>query len=543
VETVRGTLSWTLALETCAAELVASTPLCGDPEPANPCLDGACSAGECVPVQVDVPCDDGDACTLGDACGDGACQPGPPRDCSDPCLSEATCVAGECSGTAVTCDDGIACTVDQCVPAVGCAYVPTNALCAPTDACHASTCDPLLDCVVSPLTGPACDDGDPCTVDDRCTEGGCAGQPMVCPSDGVECTEERCVAGTCTSFPLDRRCVSDDCTVGECRPGDRTANARGCVTVPVGEGEACTDDGLSCTDDVCTGGGCLHVPIDSRCGPAGECSRAVCVPEDAAHDAAGCVLDPTDDPVPDGADSGPGGGEGDGGVDDRGPGGSSTGNGRKGKGGKGGKGKRHGGTVVARALETTAPGCAEDGDPCSNDLCRDGLCVHEAVPAPETCAPVQGAFRKSLGLAALTRALVVDVETGRRPEASTERGVLGALMERLARVESDLGASADALAGRSGGATASTVSPRAAAATIPETPAQERARIAFTMVLRTPRQVSGFLQLVAEARARAQIGRPAARGLRRRGRLLLRGTKNLKGELRRLQRVSMSFAR
>jgi hypothetical protein len=182
--------------------------------------------------------------------------------------------------------------------------------------------------------------------------------------------------------------------------------------------------------------------------------------------------------------------------------------------------------------------CAEDGDPCSTDLCRDGQCVHEPVPDRDTCLPVQGAFRKSLGLAALARGLMVEIDDAGASGARTGRGVVAGLTERLRRVENALDAGALALAGRA--------APAVLAATtggIPATPAQQRAQIAFTQVLRTPTQVRSFLELVTEARTRAQLGRDAARGLRRRGRLLLRGTKNLKGELRRLQQVSMTFAR
>jgi hypothetical protein len=99
-------------------------------------------------------------------------------------------------------------------------------------------------------------------------------------------------------------------------------------------------------------------------------------------------------------------------------------------------------------------------------------------------------------------------------------------------------AAARALAGRD----AAAPGVRAAAA-YAETAAQLRTRTAFTHVLRTPRQVRAFLQIVSEARARAEIGRETGRTLRRRGRLLLRGTKTLKADLQRLQRVSQTFAR
>jgi hypothetical protein len=80
-------------------------------------------------------CDDGDPCTLADACADGVCTGGAPRQC----------------------DDGNPCTDDACDPGVGCVH-PFNA-------------------------GP-CDDGDACTLD-RCTEGVCSG--LVTGVDGVGC--------------------------------------------------------------------------------------------------------------------------------------------------------------------------------------------------------------------------------------------------------------------------------------------------------------------------------------------------------------------
>ena len=69
-----------------------------------------------------LPCSDGDFCTLGDVCFEGSCQPGTTTvDCSD--LSN-TCQVGVChssSGTCVAkatnnggaCDDGNACTLDD----------------------------------------------------------------------------------------------------------------------------------------------------------------------------------------------------------------------------------------------------------------------------------------------------------------------------------------------------------------------------------------------------------------------------------------------
>jgi hypothetical protein len=55
--------------------------------------------------------------------------------------------------------------------------------------------------------------------------------------------------------------------------------------------------------------------------------------------------------------------------------------------------------------------------------------------------------------------------------------------------------------------------------------------------------MANFLQILALARTRATLGQDAAHELRRRGRLLLRGTKTLKGDLKRLRKVTAAPAR
>jgi hypothetical protein len=180
--------------------------------------------------------------------------------------------------------------------------------------------------------------------------------------------------------------------------------------------------------------------------------------------------------------------------------------------------------------------CAEDGDPCTDDRCRSGHCLHQQVPEWATCTPVEGAFRKARGLMELTEALQSAVAGPEIAGGDTGRAFVTALDARLGRVAGALDAAAAALAGRT--AAAATGLPALA-----ETPAQLRAHIAFTHVLQTPREVRAFLDVVASARARVQLGQDASRAVGRRGRMLLRGTKTLKGELRRLQQVSQTFAR
>lgn len=275
--------------------------------------------------------------------------------------------------------EGDVCDVDLRARAPAC--LPAGA----ADQCAAETCvDGSCEAAPAPAT---CDDGDSCTVDDACTAEGCSGTRVDC-DDGIVCTEDVCEAAGCRHVPTDALCDSGECTVAACRPADPDADTRGCVKTVVGEGDACTDDGVPCTDDVCTSGACLHVPVDTRCPGAAACGGGVCAPADEG-DAAGCV-------------SGPAGSEG--GV------------------------------------------CAEDGDPCSDDRCRSGACQHQVVAEQLTCAPVESAFRRALALLALTHALEVSTEAAGRAQPAVVRSER--LTAPLLRLDAALGGAVDALAGR-----------------------------------------------------------------------------------------------
>jgi hypothetical protein len=191
----------------------------------NPCTDDLCDPDEgCLFVNNQAPCDDGNACTDGDACGNGACQPGVALDCDDsnPCTDDACdpqtgcthafnsvpctdlsacttnefCHLGICGGgVAVSCDDENVCTDDSCAPALGCLH-------------DANAAD--------------CDDGDACTVDDSCSLGSCQpGDALDC-DDGNECTEDSCDPDIgCAHAPVanDTPCLPDGtCQAGECVP-------------------------------------------------------------------------------------------------------------------------------------------------------------------------------------------------------------------------------------------------------------------------------------------------------------------------------------
>ncbi|MBT9558558.1 MAG: hypothetical protein IV100_21155 [Myxococcales bacterium] len=247
------------------------------------CDDGApctgpdlCLLGECVGPPLD--CDDGDPCTV-EGCVQDGCKTAPASDgilCEndDPCISGGTCLAGACAGGAeTTCDDGNACTIDACVAGVGCANLPTESpcclgetnVCDDGDPCTADSCDPVTtDCSYVNAAGP-CDDGNLCTGTDTCSDGTCAGAPVVC-DDGNPCTKDSCVLGS------------------------------GCVTSPV-DGGPC-DDGLACsTGDVCVAGLCKADTTDCNCPvPVGDAAKVATI-QISTDAKLGTALDLDSDPA------------------------------------------------------------------------------------------------------------------------------------------------------------------------------------------------------------------------------------------------------
>ena len=133
----------------------------------------------------------------------------------------------------VTCDDGDACTVNDCDSAVGCLYPPV--ICFDGNACTQDTCDSAVGCLYPPVD---CDDGNACTVDGCDTETGCVYDTLVCDDDDV-CTEDSCDTETgCVFTPIPCETDCDDCIdddmdgLTDCQD-DQCAAAAACnVTYP-----------------------------------------------------------------------------------------------------------------------------------------------------------------------------------------------------------------------------------------------------------------------------------------------------------------------
>ncbi len=206
-------------------------------------------------------CDDGNGCTI-DACVPGlGCQHvNGSGNCDDDnaCTVVDVCVGGTCvPGLVATCNDGQICTDDSCLPASGCVHL---------------------------ANGATCSDGNVCTVGDACTAGGCQlGTPMDC-DDGNLCTVDFCApyAG-CVHLAIAVTCDDGSaCTQGDICKG----------TACSGSTISC-DDANPCTSDSCDlAQGCKHTPSSAACSDNDACTLA-----DACTDGAcvgGATLDCTD---------------------------------------------------------------------------------------------------------------------------------------------------------------------------------------------------------------------------------------------------------
>ena len=175
---------------------------------------------DAAPVDVSETDADLPACVTNSACSDGnACT-------VDTCVPGVGCVSAPQPASA--CADSVSCTVDACAPLTGCVHTPQDSACPDGDACNADTCDVVTGCnhVAFPAgtTPTQCDDGDACTTDTCDPASGCAHSPVdggAC-EDGLVCTADTCVpASGCVHLALDLTpcddgdaCTSPDRCIG-----------------------------------------------------------------------------------------------------------------------------------------------------------------------------------------------------------------------------------------------------------------------------------------------------------------------------------------
>jgi hypothetical protein len=260
----------------------------------------------------------------------------------------------------------------------------------------------------------------------------------------------------------DEGCGGSECRSGACNPAHQDADARGCVAKAVADGLPCADDGVECTADRCVGGECRHVARDEACGGEEECRVMTCAPARDDADQRGCA--PT-------------------------------------------------------AVSEPGTECAEDDEPCTDDVCRSGVCAHEEVARVDACAPIREPFRRARELLVVTRAL------GQELAMAVDRSAAAPSGSPLRDAEDDLEAAVRALGGKPG-------SPVTRRQSFFDTTAQLRARAAASILRRTPGELGRTLRRARKtSRARPSIV------LRGQGDGLVRDIRSLRRTLVRLTRV------
>jgi hypothetical protein len=127
------------------------------------------------------PCEDGSACTVGDVCAAGECKP----------------------GAAKSCDDSKPCTTDSCDPVKGCANVANTSACEDGNACTLTDKCKDGSCVAGAIN--SCDDSNPFTLDTCNAATGCAHAAKTC-DPGYSCAP---VTGACSMKVLISEVASD----------------------------------------------------------------------------------------------------------------------------------------------------------------------------------------------------------------------------------------------------------------------------------------------------------------------------------------------
>jgi hypothetical protein len=244
-----GTCSHEVALcgaaQQCCPSADGKTATCGSCCSAEDCDDGVactadtCGGGECTSTPDTTRCPDGFLCDPGDGCKKApTCQQ--PSDCegkaTSPCQINPSCVQGQCqfescgdgtkccaTGCAACCDhsecdDGVACTKDECGPS-GCTSTPDDS------ACMGQMCDPQLGGCIE-CRGPAdCDDRSACTTDScntethTCVHANACGKLQVCNAGKCsQCASDSDCQGGVVTMPQPNA-AAGDCSVSQCVSG------------------------------------------------------------------------------------------------------------------------------------------------------------------------------------------------------------------------------------------------------------------------------------------------------------------------------------
>ncbi len=320
----------------------------------NVCTDDACdSKGGCKHENNTVGCDyDDNPCTVGDACIEGKCTAGAPKACDsgsqcvvgkcslvgtdagkckydykdgmpcedgNACTLSDTCASDVCGGLPNKCDDNNSCTTDSCDKLLGCKHSPNTDACDDGDACTSGdkctsgtcngtaidpskvcvdnnpctsdTCNPALGCLNKALTGVACDDGNSCSVGDKCDEKGqCLSGSNTCACDNdaqclIKLGDNLCNGApfcdksgplTACKYKANSAVICDTSSDGTCKKTMCEPSSGKCVAQLTQTGIPCDADGSVCTvDDFCKDGLCTKGKL-MNCDDSKPCTADTC---------------------------------------------------------------------------------------------------------------------------------------------------------------------------------------------------------------------------------------------------------------------------
>jgi len=258
----------------------------GDAVLCSDAADTACSKAACDPktgkcgaehAPAKTHCDDGDPCTAAECDGAGACAA---VDMVCACTQTADCAKLD-SGN--KCDGTHYCDKSGAEPA--CAIKKSSVVVCPDNgkACTNLICDPATaSCVVALADDAVCDDGDPCTANDKCKGGLCEAGEQTCGcSSTTDCAKEEdgnACNGTLYCQLKTHKCVVNPATVVSCpsSPNPCINNdcqpATGkCAATVVADGTGC-DDANPCTGgETCKTGACAGGVNTCKCTKQADC--------------------------------------------------------------------------------------------------------------------------------------------------------------------------------------------------------------------------------------------------------------------------------
>ncbi len=226
----------------------------------NECTDDLCNAGACTHSANAALCDDGNPCTRNDVCSGGQCRGVVVPDC---CRAADECVDEPCAQTG--------CVNRRCVrtPLPDCKSCDENSACDDANVCTDDRCVDHV-CQNANKAGP-CNDGDPCTRDDVCSAGACAGAPIdeccagpVDCDDGDPCTSDGCVGNACihTAIAGCGDTVNDN-NGGEGEPSSPVPDGQGNGSPPTPRAGMCGSLGMI-NSFLLLGLGLTRLPLSAR---------------------------------------------------------------------------------------------------------------------------------------------------------------------------------------------------------------------------------------------------------------------------------------